>query len=27
LKITDKAVSREDLFKDPDELAKVLKAN
>ena len=27
VKITDKAVSREDLFKDPDELAKVLKAN
>ena len=27
VKITDKAVSRDDLFKDPDELAKVLKAN
>jgi trigger factor len=27
VKITDKSVSREDLFKDPDELAKVLKAN
>jgi len=27
VKITDTAVSREDLFKDPDELAKVLKAN
>jgi len=26
-KITDKTVSREDLFKDPDELAKILKAN
>ena len=26
-KITDQTVSREDLFKDPDELAKVLKAN
>jgi trigger factor len=27
VKITDKPVSREDLFKDPDELAKILKAN
>lgn len=27
VKITDKQVSREDLFKDPDELAKILKAN
>ena len=27
VKITDKPVSREDLFKDPDELGKVLKAN
>jgi trigger factor len=26
-KITDRAVSRADLFKDPDELAKILKAN
>ncbi|MEQ1753091.1 MAG: trigger factor [Micropepsaceae bacterium] len=26
-KITDQTVSREDLFKDPDELAKILKAN
>lgn len=27
VKITDKQVSREDLFKDPDDLAKILKAN
>lgn len=27
VKITDQSVSREDLFKDPDELAKILKAN
>jgi trigger factor len=27
VKIDDKPVSREDLFKDPDELAKILKAN
>ena len=27
VKITDRQVSREDLFKDPDELAKILKAN
>jgi trigger factor len=27
VKITDKPVSREDLFKDPDDLAKILKAN
>ncbi len=27
VKITDKQVSRDDLFKDPDDLAKILKAN
>ncbi len=27
VKITDRQVSREDLFKDPDDLAKILKAN
>ena len=27
VKIKDKQVSRDDLFKDPDDLAKILKAN